>query len=267
MIDRSNHTVEQRYYTIKLTKCQDIGKIQSMAKILGIKIDKVSFSETMAKIAAFLMVDEIHQIATVNPEFLVTARGDEPFRNILNNTDLNVPDGFGLQCASWFLGQKIGERITGVDLTWEICKLAAEKGYSVFFLGGAEGIAEKAAHRIKLLNPSLKIVGTHAGSPEEEGIIDLINNTSPDILLVAFGAPKQEKFIFNNKEALKVKLAIGVGGTFDYIAGIVPYAPLWMRRIGLEWLYRLVTQPKRWKRVLNATVVFPWLVLKSKFKN
>lgn len=237
-----------------------------MAKILGVKIDNVSFSDVMAKIQAFLMVDELHHIATVNPEFLVTAQRDEAFKTILNNTDLNVPDGFGLKFGAWVSGQKIGERITGVDLTWEICKLASEKGYSVFFLGGAEDIAQKAAHRIKLLNSNLKIAGTYSGTPDEEGIVERINNTEADILLVAFGAPKQEKFIANNKQALKVKLAMGVGGTFDYIAGVVPYAPKWVRKIGLEWLYRLFTQPKRWKRIFNATVMFPWLVLISKLK-
>jgi len=235
-----------------------------MSKILNIKIDNVSFSEVIAKISAYLLVDCFHMIATVNPEFIVTAQKDEKFKDILNKCDLNVPDGVGLQFAAKLAGEKIGERITGVDLTWEICKIAAEKGYSVYFLGAAEGVAEKAAHRIKLLNPGLNIAGTYAGSPNEEGIVLKINETSADILLVAFGAPKQEKFIADNKESLKVKLAMGVGGTFDYIAGIEPYAPLWLRKIGLEWLYRLFTQPKRWKRILNATVVFPWLVLRSK---
>jgi len=235
-----------------------------MSKILNIKIDNVSFSEVIAKISAYLLVDCFHMIATVNPEFIVAAQKDEKFKEILNKCDLNVPDGVGLQFAAKLAGEKIGERITGVDLTWEICKLASEKGYSVFFLGAEEGVAEKAAHRIKLLNPGLNIAGTYSGAPDEEGIVTRISDSHADILLVAFGAPKQEKFIADNKESLRVKLAMGVGGTFDYIAGVKPYAPLWLRRIGLEWLYRLFTQPKRWKRILNATVVFPWLVLRSK---
>src|ERR1035437_865738 len=101
-----------------------------MSKILEVKIDSVSFNETLAKIQAFLMVDEVHQIATVNPEFLVEAHRDEAFKDILNSCDLNIPDGFGLQCAAWFLNKKIGERVTGIDLTWEIAKIASEKGYS-----------------------------------------------------------------------------------------------------------------------------------------
>lgn len=237
-----------------------------MAEILDIHLDRVSMNQALVKIQAFLLDNTLHHIATVNPEFIMAARKDKKFHEILNSTDLNVPDGFGLQCAAWFLGEKIGERITGVDLTWEICKLAAEKGYSVFFLGAAEGVAEKAAHRIELLNPGLKIAGTYSGTPDEEGIAERINSVSPDILLVAFGAPKQEKFIFDNRGALKVKLAMGVGGTFDYIAGIVPYAPTWMRESGLEWLYRLFTQPKRWKRIITATIIFPWMVFISRFK-
>lgn len=237
-----------------------------MAKILGVKIDNVNFKEAMAKIAAFLLVDEVHQIATVNPEFVVAAQSDENFKKILNECNLNVPDGIGLKFGAWMSGQKIGERITGVDLTWEIAKLASENGYSIFFLGAAEGVAQKAAQRIKLVHPDLKIAGIYAGTPDEEGLIARINNSKADILLVAFGAPKQDKFIFDNKHSLKVKLCMGVGGTFDYIAGIVPYAPVWMRKLGLEWLYRLFTQPKRWKRIFTATIVFPWLVLKSRFK-
>jgi N-acetylglucosaminyldiphosphoundecaprenol N-acetyl-beta-D-mannosaminyltransferase len=236
-----------------------------MIKILDVKIDRVAMNEALAKIQAYLMVDEVHQIVTVNPEFIVAAQHDELFKRILNEADLNVPDGFGLQCAAWFLNKKIDERITGVDLTWEICKIAAEKGYSVYFLGAAEGVAQMAAGRIKMLYPNLKIAGTYSGTPDEEGIVNRINEAKPDILLVAYGAPKQEKFIFNHKVALKVKLAIGVGGTLDYIAGIQPYAPAWMRKLGLEWLYRLLTQPKRWKRIFNATIIFPLLILKSRF--
>ena len=220
--------------------------------------------EVLAKIQAFLMDEALHQIVTVNPEFILEAQRDEKFKEILNHADLSVADGFGLQCAAWFLGQKIGERITGVDLTWEICKIAAENNYSVFFLGAAEGVAEIAANRIKLLNPGLKIAGTYSGTPDKEGIVSRINDANPDILLVAYGAPKQDKFIYDNKTSLHVKLAMGVGGTFDYIANVVPLAPNWMRSLGLEWLYRLYTQPKRWKRIFNAVIVFSLVVLKFK---
>lgn len=240
-----------------------------MGKILKVRIDNISFNEVVAKIKAHLMIDNadhIFQIATVNPEFIMAAQIDTKFKEILNQTDLNVPDGIGLQGAARILNQKINERITGVDLTWELCKIAAESNYSIFFLGGAPGVAEKAAYRVKLLNHELKIAGTYAGTPNENGLIQKINDSGADILLVAFGSPKQEKFIFNNKHQLKAKIAIGVGGTFDYIAGITPYAPSWMRKIGLEWLYRLLTQPKRWLRIFTAVVLFPCAVFASRLK-
>jgi len=243
-----------------------------MSYILGVKIDNLDFKVVMAKIAAFLYVEEFHMVATVNPEFIAAAQYDEKFKNILNQADLNVPDGVGLKFAGWFLGQKINERITGVDLTWEICKLAAENNYSVYFLGGVEGVPEKAIKRLHLVYPKLKIAGFSSpiipnnGQLEDSAeIINEINNRKTDILLVALGAPKQEKFIAAHKDQLKVKLAMGIGGTFDYIAGIVPYAPAWMRKLGLEWLYRLFTQPKRWRRIFTAVIVFPWMVFKTKF--
>ena len=242
-----------------------------MAKILGVRIDKVTFSEAMAKAAAYLMVDDFHQIATINPEIVMASQKDEKYKEILNNCDLNVPDGAGLKFGAWILGQKIGERITGVDLTWEILKLASEKGYQVYFLGAAEGVPQTASERIKLVHPNIKIAGVATpevvtdGSTDSE-IIDNINASNADILLVAFGAPKQEKFLNLHRDQLKVKLAVGVGGTFDYIAGNQPYAPEWMRKAGLEWLYRLFTQPKRWNRIITAVIRFPWAVIRSRFK-
>lgn len=236
-----------------------------MTKILDIKIDRVSRNDVLAKIQAYLMVDSLHQIATVNPEFIMAARRDSKFKEILNQTDLNIPDGFGLQCAAFYLGKKIGDRITGVDLTWEICKIASEHNYSIYFLGAADGVAKKTADNIEAKYPNLKIAGISSANPDDLNIIDNINKSNADILLVAYGAPKQEKFIFESKNQLQVKLAMGVGGTFDYIANIVPYAPSWMRKIGLEWLYRLFTQPKRWKRIFTATIIFPLVVIKSRF--
>jgi len=237
-----------------------------MTKILGVKIDKVNLAEALAKIQAFLLVDELHQIVTVNPEFIMGAQKDDLFKRIINESFLAIPDGVGLQFAASFLGVKIGERLTGVDLTWEIAKIAAEKNYSIYLLGAKPGVGDMVKQKLELIYPNLKIAGTYAGSPDEEGITDKINESEADILLVAFGAPGQEKFIYENKEKLKVKLAMGVGGTFDYIAGIVPRAPEWLRNIGLEWFYRLVKQPQRLNRIITATIKFPLAVLFSRFK-
>lgn len=240
-----------------------------MAKILDIKIDNLTFSQVMQKITFFLEGKGLHQIATVNPEFILAAQKDTEFRRILNGADICVPDGVGLRLAAWMTGQKIGERITGVDLTWEICKLAAERGFSVFFLGAKEGVAQKTAQRLKIVHPRLKIAGCYSGTPEERGIEEMIMKSRADILLVAFGAPKQEKFIAKLKNDIhqlksvncKLKIAIGVGGTFDYIAGVIPRAPRWMRSLGLEWLYRLIQQPSRISRIFRAVVVFPSTVI------
>ena len=238
-----------------------------MSKILGIKIDELSKDQVLKKILEFLKSNNInqnlHQIATVNPEFILAAQKDEEFKKVLNNTDLSVPDGVGLK----FAGQYIGERITGVDLTWELAKIASTNDYSIFFLGAKEGIAKKAASIMKQKYPKLKIAGTYAGNPNEKGIVKRINDVHADILLVAFGAPKQDKFIANNKISLNVKVAMGVGGTFDYIAKIVPRAPKWMRSLGLEWFYRVIRQPSRIKRIFNATIKFPILVICSRFSN
>lgn len=232
-----------------------------MSKILGVKIDEYSFNEVMQKITEFLKSNTFHQIATINPEFVVAAQKDTEFLNILNQTDLNVPDGFGLKCAAFFKRVKIGERITGVDLTWEIAKLASEKEYSIYLLGGKPGVAELTAQRLKLLYRNLKIAGTYAGSPQEEGISERIIKSKADILLVAYGAPAQEKYIYQNHSKLNCKIAMGVGGTFDYIAGVLPRAPKIMRSLGLEWLYRLFKQPSRIKRIYTAVIKFPLMVI------
>lgn len=232
-----------------------------MPKILDVKIDDLTFPQVMAKINLFLREKKLHQIVTVNPEFVLAAQKDKEFRKVLNSADLSIPDGFGLKIGAAILNQKIGERITGVDLTWEIAKLASQKGYRLYLLGATPGVGLKAAKRLKLLYPKLKIVGCYAGKPDEPGIINKINNSKADILLVAFGAPKQDKFIFRNSNKLKVKIAMGVGGTFDYIAGVVPRAPVWMRKLGLEWLYRLIKQPSRLGRIFRAVIIFPFKVL------
>lgn len=241
-----------------------------MSKILGVKIDELKFSDVMRRITDFLSSNEFHQIATVNPEFIIATRKDDNFKKILNETDINIPDGFGLQCAAFFKQIKIGERITGVDLTMEIAKIASEGGYSIYFLGGKKGVAEMTAQRLRYLYRNLKIAGTYAGSPDEVGLIDKILQTKPDILLVAYGAPKQEKFIAELKvqskelNASSIKISMGVGGTFDFITGHMRRAPKWMRKIGLEWLYRLFKQPSRIKRIYNAVIYFPLLVIFSK---
>jgi len=240
-------------------------------EILGVKIDNLSLQEVLEKIKQFLISPNQHFIVTPNPEFLVEAQKDNHFKEILNYADLSCADGVGLLKAAKFLGKRL-QRVTGVDLVWAICELAAKNNYSVYLLGGGEMVAAKASQNLQEQFPDLKIVGAESGGvvidPKniDEELINRINDAKPKIIFIALGQVKQEKWIFYHLDKLpSIKLAIGVGGAFDYISGETKRAPKFIRRLGLEWLFRLIIQPERWKRIFNAVIIFPLLVLKSKF--
>ncbi len=211
-------------------------------------------------------------MVTPNPEFVVFAQANPWFKKILKQADLAIPDGVGLVWASKLLGSPIKERISGTDLMENLCQLAAKKGWSVYLFGGWPGVAQKALAVLKKRYPGLK--GWAESGPKleignwkleiEEKWLKEINKKKPTFLFVAFGMGKQEKFIADNWPDLKVKLAMGVGGAFDYISGETPRAPNWLRKIGFEWLYRLIREPWRWRRQL-ALIRFGWLVVKEKF--
>lgn len=216
-------------------------------------------------------------VVTPNPEFFVFARHNPWFEAILKKADLAIPDGIGLVWASRFLGQPIKERISGTDLMEKLCRKAAKKKWSVYLLGGEAGVAKKTLVVLKKRypglqgwaesGPELELVTDHLSPITEKKIakiIQEINTKEPDLLFVAFGMGKQEKFITDNWGKLKVTLAMGVGGAFDYLSGQVPRAPEWVRKAGLEWLFRLFRQPWRWKRQLRL-IEFVWLVLKQRF--
>jgi len=237
-------------------------------EILGIKIDSLTMEEALRKVEGFLTDGQQHYIVTPNPEFLVLAQKDEKFRQILNQADLAVPDGIGLIFASWFLGRPLKQRIAGTDLMEKICQKAAQKKWPVFLIGGGEGITEKAAENLRKKYLRLKI-GTvpqiqslsartvSEGQSLSEGL---------SLLFVALTVPKQEKWINENLEKMpSVRLAMGVGGAFDFMAGQVPRAPKFLRVIGLEWLWRFFCQPWRIKRIFKAVIVFPYLVIRSVF--
>lgn len=238
-------------------------------KILDVPIDAVDFKAALNKIEKLINSGISRQIATVNPEFIIAAQKNEKFRQILNNSSLNTPDGRGIIWAMKFLYKiKLKERVTGVDLFWALCKLSEDRGYRIFMLGGGTGVAKKAAKRVKLIHPRSRIVYTYPGSPQEtKKIRRLINHTRPNILFVAWGAPKQDIWIRKNLKKFRSPLvAVGVGGTFDFIAGTRARAPQWIQKIGLEWLYRLFQEPKRFGRIWTAVVRFPIAVFFSKFK-
>jgi len=234
--------------------------------LLGVRVDDVTFEEALSVIEGFIREGTPHQVVTVNPEFVMAARRDEEFRRILNAAHLALPDGIGLIWASRLLGRPLRERVAGSDLVPMIAALAAKRGYRLFLLGAAPGVAEEAARRLRQENPGLTIAGTHAGSPaveEEEEIVALVQAARPHVLLVAYGAPAQDKWIARNLERLRVPVCMGVGGALDFIAGVAKRAPRWVQRLGLEWLHRLIHQPWRWRRQL-ALVRFAGLVLRER---
>jgi len=235
--------------------------------IFGVGIDNLKKIEVLKTVEQFLSDGRQHHIVTPNPEIVVAAEKDKKFLEILNKADLAVPDGFGLILASHYLRRPLHERIAGVDLMLDICCLAEQKNYSIFLLAAKEGLAkpEETAESLTKKFPKLKI---YSGILEQEEtgekIIQKINLEKPEILFVALGALRQEKFIAENLNKIpSVKIAMGVGGAFDFIAGKIKRAPKWLRKIGLEWLWRFFMQPWRWRRILTATIKFSWKVIKN----
>ncbi len=199
----------------------------------------------------------LHQVCTVNPEFVMEARGNAIFRGLLNNADLATPDGAGIIAAGRLLGTPFKGRATGVALVGHLAQLSAEKGYRLFLLGAAPGVAEEAAAVLTRNYPGVNVAGTYGGSPRSANwvaIKDKLDRAQPNVLLVAYGAPRQDIWIAKHREELpsSIRVAMGVGGVFDYLSGRAPLAPPLLRRVGLEWLYRLAKQPWRWRRILRV---------------
>jgi N-acetylglucosaminyldiphosphoundecaprenol N-acetyl-beta-D-mannosaminyltransferase len=234
--------------------------------VLGVRVDDVTYAEALDLIAAYITARAPRQIATVNPEFIVAAQTDAAFRDILNRTALNLPDGIGVLWAARRLGHPLRERVAGVDVVEQIAQRASQEGWRVFLLGAAEGVARKVAEVWQARYPNIAIAGAFSGSPrsgEEEAIVERIRAARPDVLFVAYGAPAQDKWIARNLLRLNVPACMGVGGAFDFIAGVTRRAPRWMQRLGLEWLHRLIRQPWRWRRML-ALPRFAWQVRASR---
>ncbi|WP_376792021.1 WecB/TagA/CpsF family glycosyltransferase [Thermoflexus sp.] len=222
-------------------------------RILGVRVHDVTMEEALRIVDAFLAEGGAHQICTVNPEFVMHARRNLPFFQVLERADLNVPDGVGLLWAGRILNQPLRERVPGVEFMEALAARAAERGWRIFLLGAAEGVAARAATALRSRYPGLTIAGTFAGSPRPEDapeILERLRTAQPDLLFVAYGAPQQDLWIARYQPELRIPVAMGVGGAFDFIAGVVPRAPRWMREHGLEWLYRLIQQPWRWRRML-----------------
>jgi N-acetylglucosaminyldiphosphoundecaprenol N-acetyl-beta-D-mannosaminyltransferase len=230
---------------------------------MGAPVHDVTMAETLALIAQWIDAGSVHQIATVNPEFLMKARRDSNFRATLHRAALCIPDGIGVLWAARMRGKRLRERVAGSDLTPLLAAEAAQRGWRIFYLGAAPGVAEKTAAILVERYPGLNVAGCYAGSPapaEEDAIVAQVRAAQADILLVAYGAPQQDVWLDRNLARTGAAVGIGVGGSFDFIAGVARRAPRWIQRLGLEWLYRLAREPWRWRRQL-ALPHFVWLIL------
>ncbi len=236
-------------------------------RILGIPIHDVTYDEVLQQVERWVDAGGAHQVATVNPEFVMLARRDAVFRAVLEQADLCVPDGVGITVAARYLGRPLRGRVSGVDLVERLARRAAQMGWRVYLLGAAAGVAEQAARLLLTRYPDLIVCGSYAGSPasvEEAEIAAHVYAAQADVLLVAYGAPAQDLWLARNLAHSGAAVGIGVGGAFDYITGRVSRAPHWLRRIGLEWLYRLIRQPWRWRRQLVLPLYALLVLLRRK---
>ena len=230
-------------------------------EILGVGVDSLTMSQAVERVQDLIKRRENSIVATANAEMLMMATQDTELRDILNAAELVVADGAGTVWAANYLGYEIPERVAGADLVQEIMKISPRQDYKIFLFGAAPGIAEKVKLKAEEIYPGIKIVGVRNGyftAADEPEIIAQIRKSQADILLAALGVPKQEKFLSRHKSELNVPVSIGVGGTFDVMAGVVKRAPLWMQKAKLEWLFRALLQPSRAGRL----IALPKFVLK-----
>ncbi len=220
-------------------------------RILGIRVDDVTLAESMALIHAAVASDTPCHVITLNPEYVMRARADDGLRAIIDGAAVVTADGAGITQAARMARLSLRARITGNDLTDAI----GAAGLPAFFLGAAPGVAEEAAAALRRRHPAVAVVGTWSGSADvsdDDEARRRIAASGARVVLVAYGMPKQDRWIARNLPQLAAPVAIGVGGTFDYLAGRVPRAPAWMRARGLEWLFRFVRQPSRLPRILRV---------------
>lgn len=257
--------------------------LTSRIKLFQVGIDRVDNQDTIQRIEEFIVSKKPHKVVTPDTLAVLRARKDSEYHAILKSADLVTPDGAGILWAAAALNYPLPERVTGIDIIHNICRLSAKKGYSLYLLGSYPGVASEAALNLSKKYPGIKVTGTHHGyfdgggrencgdvkegnsgkNKNEEKIIAEIKEKRPDILLVGMGVPKQEKWINKNLKSLNVPVCMGVGGSFDVLSGRIPRAPLWMQRHGMEWVYRSIKQPNRAFRVL-ALFYFIWLVILGK---
>ena len=239
-------------------------------KILDVKINGMLLPEAVTGIEQFIQEGGLHQVCVVNVWSTVLMQKDPKFLAVNNSASLSVADGMPLIWVSRWFGPSIPERISGSDLFHALNTLAAEKGYRIFLLGATPETLEALSDKLRAAFPGLCIAGLYAppfsrsfSDEENRKIVNAVNAARPDLLWVGLSAPKQEKWIWDNKDRLHVPVAVGVGAVFDFFAGNIKRAPIWMQKIGIEWLHRLTHEPSRlWKRYLIGNPAFVWYILK-----
>lgn len=225
-------------------------------KILGCRVDLKSFDEVFNTFEKFVSENKSFQIITINPEMITNAQSDEEFKNIINESDMNIPDGVGVTLALKILGIN-QERVPGIDFSSKVLEYCARNSLKVAFIGGKKEIIEKACDNLKEKYQGLEVVCVHDGYFSDDAQILLeLQKTEPRVLLLGVGSPRQEKLIYNYKKMLKNCIMIGVGGSFDVFSGVVKRAPMFFQKTSLEWFYRLITQPSRFSRVFPALPMF-----------
>lgn len=227
-------------------------------EILNIPIEKITLNEATVKLHKFLETDKHNIIITPNPEIVMLAQKDKELFKIINKADLVVADGIGLVIASRLLKNKLPERVAGADLVQTFLS-TAKNGTTIYLLGSKDGVAKKAAQNINKKHKNISVVGYHSGyfsQNSEKLILDEIIKLKPNVVLVGLGAPKQEKWIYKHHKLLPCGFSIGVGGVIDIYAGVVKRAPILFIALNLEWFYRLLTNPKRIKRLGSIPIFF-----------
>lgn len=234
--------------------------------VLGVRYDNVTMDEAIAQARALLETDGADYCVTPNAEMAYEALHDERFRDLLNGAALTLPDGAGVVLAAKIRKTPLKQKVAGVEFAARLLSLLEETEKTLYLLGSKPEVGELAAQKMRAQHPRLNIVGIQDGYfTDEQAVIDAVNTAAPDVLFVCLGSPKQEWFMKNHRNELNVRLMIGLGGTLDSFAGTVKRAPRWMIRLQLEWLYRLLREPKRFKRMLRLPK-YIWAAFKNRRK-
>jgi N-acetylglucosaminyldiphosphoundecaprenol N-acetyl-beta-D-mannosaminyltransferase len=240
--------------------------------VLGIQLSTCDQAELLDAIGQGIKTDNKMTVLSGNVHSFNLAYRQSWLRDFFNQADIVRLDGAGVRLGAWILGHQTPSRMTWADFAWDLAVYAEQQEINIFFLGAHPGIADKAAAKLKARYPDLHIVGTHhgyfdktPGSPENEAVIAEINAVKPNILIVGFGMPLQERWLMENWERIDANVALTGGAVFDYVSGELQRAPRWMTDNGLEWLGRLIIEPRRlWKRYIIGNPLFLWRVFKQK---